>query len=82
MKGFTVPLALLYDKVKFQIQYFDYTENQWTAPCILTEDRAKKFLDDLSVKKIKILDGNQEWVLDLVEDFKSTDHPIIKPSKK
>ena len=40
---------------KFQLQYVDYEKNQWTAACLLTEERANRFKNDASVKKVKIM---------------------------
>lgn len=64
-KGVSVPLYLLYDKVKYSLQYVDYADDQWTVPVLLTEERAEKFCEDLSLKRVKIMDGNTEWILDV-----------------
>lgn len=61
----SIPLHLLYDKVKFQLRYVDYAEDTWTVPVILTEERADKFCQDMSVVQVKILTDKQEWILDL-----------------
>ena len=44
---------------KFQLQYVDYEKNQWTVPCLLTEERANRFKNDASVKKVKIMYRSQ-----------------------
>ncbi len=36
------------------IQYFDYDENQWTTPSLLTKDRIHRILCDGSIRKIQI----------------------------
>lgn len=60
-------LDVYYNLVTFQLQYVDYTEGQWTAPVMLTEERANKFLSDYSVArvKLKILSTNTELDLEL-----------------
>lgn len=40
---------------KFQLQYVDYDENQWTVPVLLTSERAYRFKNDSSVKLVRIL---------------------------
>lgn len=49
-----LPLSAFYGKVLYQLQYVDYNTNTWTAPVLLTKERADKFLDDASVIKIKL----------------------------
>ena len=39
----------------FQVQYVDYEEGQWTAPVLLTPERYSKFMQDRSVKKVRVL---------------------------
>lgn len=41
-------------KAKISYQYADYSENEWTAPIDLTEERLQKVYDDLSVTKLRI----------------------------
>lgn len=41
-------------KAKISYQYTDYSENEWTAPIELTEERLQKVYDDLSVTKLRI----------------------------
>lgn len=50
-----IKLQDLYNKVNYRVQYVDYAKNDWTVPCLLTEDRANKICDDRSVTKIKLL---------------------------
>lgn len=67
MKGhLSVPLHVFYDKARYCVQYIDYPDDQWTAPVMLTEERAKKFCDDLSVKRVKIIGDSFEFTLDMI----------------
>ncbi len=50
-------------KTTFQLQYQDYSLDEWTVPVLLTEERAAKFLDDMSVKTIKIICNNELFFL-------------------
>jgi len=38
----------------YQLQYYDYNDNEWTVPLLLTPKRASEFIEDKSVKKIRI----------------------------
>ena len=38
----------------YQIQFADYDLNTWTAPCILTQNRMDKLLDDGSIRKVRL----------------------------
>lgn len=40
---------------KFQLQYVDYENDQWTVPVLLTAERAYRFKNDASVKKVRII---------------------------
>lgn len=46
-------LALLLDRFRYEVQYVDYEKNQWTAPVILTEERAQRIMDDFSVAVVR-----------------------------
>ena len=39
---------------RYEVQYSDYSENQWTAPVLITEDRIKKIINDNSIKNIRM----------------------------
>ena len=41
-------------EAKYQLQYTDYEENQWTAPCLLLDHRIEQMANDNSVKKVFI----------------------------
>lgn len=56
----TVQLHLFYGKANYQLQYIDYGDNVWTAPCLLTKERADKFCEDHSVTKVKLRSANSE----------------------
>ena len=40
---------------KFQLQYVDYEKDQWTVPVLLTAERAYRFKNDASVKKVRVI---------------------------
>jgi hypothetical protein len=54
-------LTLLLEKVRYEVQYVDYKDGQFTVPVILTSERAKKIIDDNSIKKVRFspILGNQ-----------------------
>lgn len=66
-EGEGIKLSDFYGKAtRYQLQYVDYTENEWTAPVLLTEERADKFLQDYSVKKLKLItDDKKVFELDI-----------------
>ena len=39
---------------KYELQYFDYSENQWTVPVSLTDERIEKIVTDFSIKNIRL----------------------------
>ena len=39
---------------KYELQYSDYLENQWTAPVSLTDERIEKIVTDFSIKNIRL----------------------------
>ncbi len=39
---------------KYELQYSDYSENQWTVPVLLTEERIERIVNDFSVKNIRL----------------------------
>lgn len=41
-------------EAKYQLQYTDYEENQWTAPCLLLDHRIEQMANDNSVKRVFI----------------------------
>lgn len=41
-------------KAKYQVQYVDYAEGQWTAPVWLNKDRIHKISTEFSVNSIKV----------------------------
>jgi len=40
---------------KFQVQYTDYEQDQWTVPVLLTTTRAINLKNDNSIKNVRIL---------------------------
>lgn len=63
----SINLSDFYGKAtRYQLQYVDYNENEWTAPVLLTEERANKFLQDFSVTKLKLItDDRKVFLLDI-----------------
>lgn len=49
----TNELSLLIDNVRYEVQYVDYEDNQWTVPVILTKERAVGLLHDGSISKVR-----------------------------
>lgn len=41
-------------EVQYQIQFVDYSPDEWISPCILTPMRLAILLDDSSVKRIRL----------------------------
>ncbi len=39
---------------KYELQFSDYKEGQWTVPSLLTEDRINRIVTDFSVKNIRL----------------------------
>ena len=46
-------LKLLLETVRYEVQYIDYEEEQFTVPVILTHHRAKQIISDNSIKKVR-----------------------------
>lgn len=46
-------LSLLIEKVKYEVQYIDYEEGQWTVPVILTKRRADRVISDNAIRKVR-----------------------------
>jgi hypothetical protein len=47
-------IARVDPEAKYQLQYTDYEENQWTAPCLILNHRIEQMANDNSVKRIFI----------------------------
>lgn len=47
-------VASIDPKAKYQLQYVDYEENQWTTPCLLLNYRIEQIANDNSVKRVFI----------------------------
>ena len=41
-------------EARYQLQYRDYHDDRWTLPVLLKDYRIDVFVDDLSLKRIKI----------------------------
>ena len=39
---------------KYELQYSDYSENQWTAPVYLTGERIERIVTDFSIKNVRL----------------------------
>jgi hypothetical protein len=39
---------------KYELQYSDYSENQWTAPVSLTDERIERIVTDFSIKNVRL----------------------------
>jgi hypothetical protein len=39
---------------KYELQYSDYSENQWTAPVSLTDERIERIVTDYSIKNVRL----------------------------
>jgi len=39
---------------KYELQYSDYSENQWTTPVMLTPDRIDRIVADFSIRNIRL----------------------------
>jgi hypothetical protein len=39
---------------KYELQYSDYLENQWTAPVSLTDERIERIVTDFSIKNVRL----------------------------
>lgn len=49
----TNDLNLLIGNVKYEINYIDYKDNQYTVPVLLTALRAELIMCDLSIRKVR-----------------------------
>lgn len=38
----------------YQVQFADYDLATWTEPCLITENRMEKLLDDFSICKVRL----------------------------
>jgi len=47
-------VASIDPEAKYQLQYTDYEENQWVAPCLLLNHRIEQIANDNSVKRVLI----------------------------
>ncbi|NCD40946.1 MAG: hypothetical protein EOL88_02525 [Bacteroidia bacterium] len=41
-------------KAKYELQYSDYSENQWTIPLIITDERITRIVTDSSIRNIRL----------------------------
>lgn len=46
-------LKQLIETVRYEVQYVDYEDGQFTVPVILTHNRAKQIMSDNSIKKVR-----------------------------
>ena len=48
--------------IKYQIQYVDHDDDQWTVPLHVINLNTNKLFDDLSISKIKLIfdDGSEK----------------------
>lgn len=46
-------LNLLIEGYRYELRYVDYPENEFTAPVILTKERAAKIMDDNSIAEVR-----------------------------
>ncbi len=46
-------LNLLLEKVRYEVQYVDDKDGQFTVPVILTKSRAQNIVDDHSIRKVR-----------------------------
>jgi hypothetical protein len=37
------------------VQYFEFSQDEWTIPALLTQEGAMKILDDNSIKTIRLI---------------------------
>ncbi len=48
--------------IKYQVQFVDYKENEWTVPVNATMERILRYTNDESVSKIKLICGEDEII--------------------
>lgn len=46
-------ISLLIDNYRYEVQFADYSDDEWTAPVILTHSRARRIIGDASVRKVR-----------------------------
>ena len=61
-----INLEELYGKCLYQVQYVDHQPHEWTAPVTLLKKRAEQFLQDKSIRKVKLLINSITIELDVV----------------
>ena len=52
-------------ETRFSLQFIDYKNNEWTLPVLLLDYRIESFINDASLKSVKLLfkDGTTEIIL-------------------
>jgi len=53
---FSNDLSLMIEKVRYEVQFVDYSENEWTVPLLLTEKRAQEIMKDQAISKVRFSD--------------------------
>lgn len=48
-----IKYLLTEEGVKYSVHYVDNDDETWSVPVLLTEDRAEKLIDDVSMDKIR-----------------------------
>jgi hypothetical protein len=46
-------LGLMLESVRYEVNYVDYPDDQFTVPIILTQERAEKIVSDNSIRKVR-----------------------------
>lgn len=46
-------LSLLLESYRYELQYVDYSEDEWTVPVILTEKRASQIINDNAIRRVR-----------------------------
>jgi len=46
--------SMEYWGARYELQYYDYSENEWTVPLLLGEKEIERLSSDLSIKKIRL----------------------------
>lgn len=49
------------NETKYQMQYADWTANEWTVPVLLTKLRANRMLNDSSISRVIIISEEVEY---------------------
>jgi hypothetical protein len=48
-------MAIEIEGSMYQVQYVDFDQDEWTSPCLITNERIERLIPDHSIKFVRII---------------------------